>query len=200
MRTLTVHSMTTLDGVIQAPGAPEEDNSGGFKYGGWAAPYFDEFLGEVAGKVLSERCDLLLGRKTYDIFAGYWPQHAGGWPGINEAKKYVASHNSSLKLDWENSVLLVGNVAEEVKKLKSEAGPDLYLWGSSEIVQTLLQNDLVDELRLTIFPITLGQGKRLFAGGSIPAAFTLTDSKVSPSGVIIATYERTGDVKTGSVA
>src|SRR3989338_9383958 len=192
---------------MQAPGGPEEDASGGFKYGGWTVPYFDEFSGKVMEEQMSlERSELLLGRKTYEIFAGYWPQHAAGWPGINEVTKYVASHDSSFKLGWENSVLLAGDVAEEVGKLKSSppagGGPALQVWGSGNLIQTLLKHDLVDELRLKIFPITLGMGKRLFAdppaGGTIPAAFKLTDSKVSPSGVIFADYERAGEVKTGS--
>jgi dihydrofolate reductase len=200
MRKLIVVLFITLDGVIQAPGGSEEDTSEGFKYGGWVGPYMDDFSGKVMGEQMSlERSELLLGRKTYDIFAGYWPHHAAGWPGINEVKKYVASHDSSLKLDWENSVLLSGNVAEKVKKLKSEDGPDLHVWGSGNLIQTLLKHDLVDELWLKIFPITLGPGKRLFAEGTIPAAFKLTDSKVSPLGVIFANYKRAGEVKTGSL-
>lgn len=146
-----------------------------------------------------ERSELLLGRKTYEIFAGYWPHHAAGWPGINEVKKYVASHDSSLKLDWENSVLLSGNVAEKIKKLKSEDGPNLHVWGSGNLIQSLLKHDLVDELWLKIFPITLGPGKRLFAEGTIPAAFKLTDSKITPLGVIFANYKRSGDVRTVSL-
>jgi dihydrofolate reductase len=202
MRKLIVLSMITLDGVIQAPGGPGEDTSGGFKYGGWVASYDDDLLRNVIGgqMSMSGQSDLLLGRKTYEIFAGYWPHHAANWPGINEVKKYVASHDSSIKLDWENSVLLVGNVAEEVKKLKSEDGPDLHVYGSGNLIQTLLKHDLVDELWLKIFPLTLGPGKRLFAEGTIPAAFKPTDSKVSPTGVIVANYKRAGDVKTGLVA
>ena len=200
MRKLIVISFITLDGGIQAPGGPEEDTSDGFKYGGWVGPYMDDFSGKVMGEQMSlERSELLLGRKTYDIWAGYWPHHAAGWPGINEVKKYVVSHDSSLKLDWENSVLLSGNVAEKVKKLKSEDGPDLHVWGSGNLIQTLLKHDLVDELWLKIFPMTLGPGKRLFAEGTIPAAFKLTDSKVSPLGVIVANYKRAGEVKTGSL-
>jgi dihydrofolate reductase len=200
MRKIIVITFVSLDGVMQAPGGPNEDISSGFKYGGWTAPYFDDFSGKVMREQMSlERSELLLGRKTYEIFAGYWPHHAAGWPGINEVKKYVASHDSSLKLDWENSVLLSGNVAEKVKKLKSEDGPDLHVWGSGNLVQTLLKHDLVDELWLKIFPITLGPGKRLFAEGTIPAAFKLTDSKVSPLGVIFANYKRAGEVKTGSL-
>jgi dihydrofolate reductase len=201
MRKLIVIEFITLDGVMQAPGGPEEDTSGGFKYGGWIVPYFDEFAGKVMGEQMSlERSELLLGRKTYEIFASYWPHHANNWLGINEVKKYVASHDPSLKLNWKNSVLLSGNVAEKVKKLKSGDSPDLHVWGSGNLVQTLLKHDLVDELWLKIFPITLGTGKRLFAEGTIPAAFKLTDSKVSPKGVIFATYKRAGDIKTGSFA
>ncbi len=199
MRKIVVIEFITLDGVMQAPGGPEEDTTGGFKYGGWTVPYFDDFAGKVMGEQMSlERSKLLLGRKTYEIFANYWPHHADNWPGINEVKKYVASHDASLKLDWENSVLLAGNVAEEVKKLKEGGGPNLHVWGSGNLVQTLLKHDLVDELWLKIFSITLGTGKRLFAEGTIPAAFKLTDSKVSPSGVIFASYKRAGEVKTGS--
>jgi dihydrofolate reductase len=200
MRKLIVLSMITLDGVIQGPGGPEEDTSGGFEYGGWVAPYDDEIVGEVIRAQMSERFELLLGRKTYDIWAAYWPHHEDIWPGINKVTKYVASHDSSFKFDWQNSVLLTGNIAEEIKKLKSENGPDLHVYGSADLIQTLLKNDLVDEFWFKIYPLTLGQGKRLFTGGTIPAAFRLTDSKVSPGGVIVANYKRAGDVKTWSVA
>jgi dihydrofolate reductase len=200
MRKLIVVLFITLDGVIQAPGGSEEDTTEGFKYGGWVGPYMDDFSGKVMRQQMSlERSELLLGRKTYEIFAGYWPHHAAGWPGINEVKKYVASHDSSLKLDWENSVLLSGNVAEKIKKLKSEDGPNLHVWGSGNLIQSLLKHDLVDELWLKIFPITLGPGKRLFAEGTIPAAFKLTDSKITPLGVIFANYKRSGDVRTVSL-
>lgn len=199
MRRLVVIEFITLDGVMQAPGGPKEDTSGGFKYGGWTVPYFDNFIGNIMSEQMSlERSELLLGRKTYEIFASYWPHHADNWPGINEVRKYVASNNASLKLDWENSVLLVEDVVEEAKKLKSENGPDLHVWGSGNFVQTLLKHDLVDELWLKIFPITLGTGKRLFAEGAIPVAFKLTSSKISPKGVIIANYEREGELETGS--
>jgi dihydrofolate reductase len=200
MRKLIVVLFITLDGVMQAPGGSKEDTSEGFKYGGWMAPYMEDFLGKVMAEQMSGRSDLLLGRKTYDIFAGYWPQHADDWPGINEVKKYVASHDSTLKLAWENSVLLAGNVAEEVKKLKREDGSDLKVWGSGNLIQTFLQHDLVDELWLKIFPITIGTGKRLFAEGTIPTAFTLMESKISPKGVIIASYKRAGKIETGSIA
>lgn len=198
MRKIIVLEFITLDGVIQAPGGPEEDTSGSFKYGGWTVPYFDEFLGKVMSEQMKQPFNLLLGRKTFEIFASYWPQHEDQWPGINEVKKYVASHDSSLKLDWENSALLVGNVAEEVKKLKGEDGPDLHVYGSGNLIQTLLKHDLVDELWLKIFPITLGPGKRLFAEGAIPVAFTLEEAKTSTKGVIVASYKRAGEVKVGS--
>ncbi len=198
MRKIIALEFITLDGIMQAPGGTEEDISGGFKYGGWTVPYFDDFAGKVMGEQMAGYSDLLLGRTTYEIFAGYWPHHANGWPGINEVKKYVVSHDSSIKLDWENSVLLDGDVIEKVKKLKDEDGPNLHVYGSGNLLQTLFKNDLVDEFWLKIFPITLGQGKRLFAGGTIPAAFKLKDSKVSPSGIIFANYERADEVKTGS--
>lgn len=197
MRKIIVLSFISLDGVMQAPGGPEEDTSGGFKYGGWTFPYFDEFSGNIMGEQMKQPFNLLLGRKTYEIFAGYWPQHADGWPGINESTKYVVS-NTLTKCDWENSILIKGDVVEEIKKLKIENGPDLQVYGSGNFIQTLLKNDLVDELWLKIFPVTLGSGKRLFAEGTIPAAFKLIDSKVSPSGVIFANYKREGEIKTGS--
>mgnify|MGYP003392938892 CR=1 FL=1 len=183
---------------MQAPGGPEEDTSGGFKYGGWTAPYFDEFSGKVMGEQMKQPFNLLLGRKTFDIFAAYWPQHADVWPGINESTKYVVSH-SPIKPTWENSVVIQGDVVEEIKKLKNQDGPYLQVHGSGNLIQTLLQHDLVDELWLKTFPITLGSGKRLFAEGAIPAAFKLTECKISPSGVIIANYQRAGEVKTGTV-
>ncbi len=197
MRKLIVLTFITLDGVMQAPGGPAEDIDGGFKYGGWTVPYFDEFSSKVMGEQMKQPFNLLLGRRTFEIFASYWPQHASDWPGINEATKYVVS-NTLNKHDWENSIFIKGDVAEETKRLKMQDGPDLQVYGSSKLIQTLLQHDLVDELWLKTFPITLGSGKRLFAEGTIPAAFKLTDSKVSPSGVIFANYKRAGEVKTGS--
>ncbi len=197
MRKIIVLSFITLDGIIQGPGAPEEDTSGGFKYGGWAVPYFDEFLGEVMGGQMKQPFNLLLGRKTFEIFASYWPQHAGDWPGINEAAKYVAS-NTLTKHDWENSIIIKGDVVDEIKKLKTENSPDLQVHGSGNLIQTLLKHDLVDELWLKIFPVTLGSGKRLFDKGTAPAAFELMESKVSPDGVIVASYKRAGEVKIGS--
>lgn len=197
MRKIIALDFITLDGIMQAPGGPEEDTSGGFKYGGWIVPYSDEFSGKVMAEQMKGPFDLLLGRKTYEIFASYWPHHSEDWPGINEAKKYVASHED-MKFEWENSILLKENVVEEIKKLKSQNGPDLQVYGSGNLVQTLLKKDLVDELWLKIFPITLGIGKRLFAEGIMPAAFSLHDCKISPKGVIIASYKRAGEVKTGS--
>jgi dihydrofolate reductase len=198
MRKLIVLEFMTLDGVIQAAGGSREDALEGFKYGGWQGPYFDEFLGRVMDQQMKQPFSLLLGRKTYDIFAGYWPDHESAWPGVNGATKYVASHDASLKLSWSNSVLLTGNVADEVKKLKTQSGPELLVYGSANLIQTLLKHDLVDEFWLKIFPITLGTGKRLFVEGTIPAAFKLTDGQVSPKGVIVAYYERAGEVQTGS--
>lgn len=199
MRKITIIEFVSLDGVVQAPGGPDEDRSGGFTYGGWTAPYFDDFCGQVMGMQMSlEQAELLLGRETYEIFAGYWPHHADGWPGVNSVKKYVVSRNSKFNLSWENSELLSGDVVKKVRLLNKSRGPDLRVWGSSNLTQTLLKHDLVDELWLKIFPITLGSGKRLFANGAIPLAFNLVDSKVSPLGVIVANFERAGEVKTGS--
>ncbi|OGH64556.1 MAG: riboflavin biosynthesis protein RibD [Candidatus Magasanikbacteria bacterium RIFCSPHIGHO2_01_FULL_41_23] len=197
MRKLIVLEFITLDGIMQAPGGPEEDTSDDFEYGGWTVPYFDDFSGKVMAEQMKSPFELLLGRKTYDIFASYWPHHSENWLGVNEAKKYVVSHED-MKLEWENSILLKENVVEEIKKLKQQDGPDLKVWGSGNLVQTLMKHDLVDELWLKIFPITLGKGKRLFAEGTIPSAFELIDSKVSPTGVIVANYKRAGEVKTGS--
>ena len=197
MRKIIVLSFISLDGVMQAPCGPKEDTSGGFKYGGWTVPYFDEFAGKIMAKQMRKPFDLLLGKKTYEIFASYWPQHEDQWPGVNQATKYVASRGK-IKMTWENSVLLKGNVVAAIKKLKKEKGPQLHIYGSGNFIQTLLKHDLVDELWLKIFPITLGKGKRLFAEGTIPAAFKLTSSQVSPRGVIFANYERAGKVMTGS--
>lgn len=195
MRKIIVLSFITLDGVMQAPGGPKEDTSGGFKYGGWVAPYFDEAAGELMDEQMKP-ADLLLGRKTFEIFESYWPEHADMWPGINDVTKYAVS-TTMKKSDWKNSVFLTN--VEDIKKLKNSEGSDLQVHGSGKLIQTLLENDLVDELWLKIFPLTLGQGKRLFAEGTIPAAFTLTNSTVTPSGVIFANYKRAGKVKTGTV-
>ena len=200
MRKIVVLSMITLDGVMQAPGGPKEDTSGGFKYGGWVAPYSDEVYDKVVQKELNP-ADYLLGRKTFKIWAGYWPEHGDFWPGINEGTKYVFSKRMK-KLDpivtgWKNSVV-IKNLAD-IKKLKNSKGSDIQVWGSGELVQLLLKNDLVDELRLKIHPLTLGRGKKLFDNGTIPAAFTLIENIVTPGGVIIAHYKRAGKVKTGTI-
>jgi dihydrofolate reductase len=195
MRKIIVLSFITLDGVMQAPGAPEEDTSGGFKYGGWTAPYDDEVGGKLMEKHMKP-ADLLLGRKTFEIFAGYWPEHADNWRGINDVTKYVLS-STMKKSDWKNSVFL--ETVSDIKKLKNSEGSDIKVWGSSELVQLLLKNNFVDELLLMIHPITLGKGKKLFGDSAIPAAFTLEESTITPSGVIFANYQRAGEVKTGTV-
>jgi dihydrofolate reductase len=195
MRKITVLSMITLDGVMQAPGGPEEDTSGGFKYGGWSAPYGDEVSGKVMQKLMKP-ADLLLGRKTFDIWENYWPEHTEFWPSINDVTKYVLSTTRN-KSDWKNSVFL--NSLPDIEKLKSSEGSDIQVWGSSKLIQLLFKNDLVDELWLIIHPLTLGKGRKLFDNGPIPAAFTLTESTATPSGVIIANYKRTGEVKTGTI-
>jgi dihydrofolate reductase len=187
--------MITLDGVMQAPGGPEEDPSSNFKYGGWVAPYDDEAGGKVMQKLMKP-ADLLLGRKTFEIWESYWPKHATGWPGINEVTKYVLS-TTRQNSDWENSVFL--NSLSGIEKLKESNGSDIQVWGSSKLIQLLLKNDLVDELWLMIHPLTLGEGKKLFNDGPIPAAFTLKETTVTQSGVIIANYVRAGEVKTGTV-
>src|SRR5687767_2990801 len=195
MRKIIVISMITLDGVMQSPGRPEEDTSGGFKYGGWTASYGDEVFGKVLEKQMKP-ADLLLGRKTFEIFASYWPEHENGWPGINDVTKYVISKTMK-KSDWKNSVFLKS--LADIEKLINSKGSDIQVHGSGELIQLLLKNDLVDELWLKIHPLTLGKGKKVFDSGSIPAAFTLTESTVTPSGVIIANYKRAGKVKTGTV-
>lgn len=187
--------MITLDGVMQAPGGPEEDTSGGFKYGGWTEPYGDEAYGKVMEKELKP-AEYLLGRKTFEIWENYWPEHADFWPGINDGTKYVMSKTRK-KSDWKNTVFF--NSVEDIQKLKNSNGSGIQVWGSSELIQLLLENDLVDELWLKIHPLTLGKGKRLFGNGPIPAAFTLTESLVTTTGVIIANYQRAGQVKTGTV-
>ncbi|HZQ08715.1 MAG TPA: dihydrofolate reductase family protein [Anaerolineae bacterium] len=197
MRKIIVLSFVTMDGVMQAPGGPEEDTSGGFALGGWTVPYWDDTLNKVMGQQMTPPFDLLLGRKTYDIFAGYWPQHNEEGASLNSATKYVVSHQPR-DLSWGPSQLITGDVNAELRKLKNQDGPMLQVHGSGNLIQTLLKNDLVDELWLKIFPVMLGTGKRLFAEGTIPAAFTLQDSKTSPNGVIVANYKRAGDVKTGS--
>ena len=198
MRKIIVLSFITLDGVMQAPGRPDEDASSDFKYGGWCAPFFYE-ADEAAGEFMAKRmksADLLLGRKTFGFFAAYWPEHADMWPGINEVTKYVMS-NTMDKSDWQNSVFLKS--VDDIKKLINSEGSDIQVHGSGNLIQTLLKHDLVNELWLITFPITLGTGKRLFGEGTIPGAFTLTDSLVTPNGVIFANYKRAGEVKTGTI-
>ena len=200
MKKITVLSMITLDGVMQGPGGPKEDMSGGFKYGGWTASYTDEAFGKVMMEELKP-ADYILGRKTFTLWAGYWPEHGDFWPAINEGMKYVFSKklkkSDPMVSGWKNS-MVVRTVAD-IKKLKSAKGRDIQVWGSSELIQLLLKNDLVDELRLKIYPLTLGKGKKLFGKGVVPAAFTLTDHVVTSKGVIIACYKRAGNVKTGNV-
>ena len=202
MRKLIVLSFITLDGVMQAPGGPEEDPTGGFRHGGWVAGYFDDFFGKVMVKQMSKPFDVLLGRKTYEIFAAYWPYVKTDEDpiaaGLNKAKKYVASKTLT-KLDWRNSEL-IKDVPTEVRKLKEQEGPEIQVHGSGHLIQTLLKHDLVDELWLKIFPITLGRGKRLFAEGTIAVGFKLLESEISPNGIIVASYARAGEVKTGSFA
>jgi len=195
MRKIIVLSMITLDGVMQAPGGPKEDTSGRFKYGGWTAPYSDKAFGKALEEELKP-ADYLLGRKTFDIWEGYWPHHADFWPGINDGTKYVLSKTRK-KSGWKNSVF-IKSVAD-IKKLKNSKGCDIHVWGSSELIHLLLKNDLVDELRLKIYPLTLGKGKKLFDNDANPGAFTLTDSTVTTTGVILANYKRAGKVVTGDV-
>lgn len=198
MKKIIVLTFISMDGVMQGPGGPTEDTSGNFTLGGWTVPYFDEFLGQVMTEQMSKPFDLLLGRKTFEIFASYWPHHPEEGAGINQATKYVAS-NTLTRHGWQRSVFLKGNVlVDEIKQLKGQDGPDLQVHGSGNLIQTLLEHDLVDEFWLKIFPVTLGMGKRLFDKGTIPASFALVDSKSSPSGVIIANFKRAGEVKTGS--
>jgi dihydrofolate reductase len=197
MRKIIVLEHISLDGVIQAGGGPDEDRSGGFGYGGWAAPYDDDIIGAALQKQMSRPFDLLLGRKTFDIWASFWPQHGDFWPGVNTATKYVAS-NTMTSSEWQPSVFLNGDIAEKVAGLKQEQGPDLHIWGSSNLLQTLMKHDLVDVFWLMIYPLTLGAGKRLFADGTIPAAFKVTESIVGSKGVIAVNYERAGAITTGS--
>jgi dihydrofolate reductase len=197
MRKIIVLTFVTLDGVMQAPGGPKEDDSGNFKHGGWTVPYFDEALGQVMAEQMGHPFDLLLGRKTFEIFASYWPHHEEEGAAINKANKYVAS-NTLTKHEWKNTTFLNGNVVAEIRKLKQLEGPELQVHGSANFIQTLLANDLVDEFWLKIFPVTVSSGKRLFNKGTIPAAFTLLESRSTPSGVLIATLRRAGEVKTGS--
>ena len=195
MRKVIVVSHVSLDGVIQAMGGSEEDTSGGFAYGGSVAPYSDDVLGTVIRSQMNMPFDLLIGRKTFDIWEPYWPQHGDIWPNVNTATKYVAS-NTLTSSEWQPTVFLGGDVAEKVIQLKQQPGPDLHVYGSGNLLQTLIKRDLVDAYWLKIYPVTLGGGKRLFAEGAIPAAYKVTDSQVSPKGVIIVNYERAGALTT----
>jgi dihydrofolate reductase len=193
MRKIIASEFMTIDGVIQN----EENDGDGFKYGGWFFPYADEITGAVVQERLAKPMDLLLGRKTFDGWETYWPTHSNFWPNVMTATKYVAS-NTRDSSDWQPTVFLNGDVAEKVRELKQQDGPDIYVMGSADLLQTLFRNDLVDEMELMIIPITLGSGKRLFTDGTIPASFKVTEGQVSPNGNIIATYKRDGDVKTGA--
>jgi dihydrofolate reductase len=197
MRKIIAVEFITLDGVMQAPGGSEEDRAEGFKYGGWMGPYFDKVGGQEMEKQMVEGYDLLLGRKTYDIFAGYWPEHTQGWPQVNKITKYVVSKTLE-NPTWENTEVVKD--VDALKKIKNADGPDLQIYGSSKLLQSLMEHDMVDEFWLKIFPITLGTGKRLFDKGTIPAAFTLFYSNITPSGVIFASYKRAGEVKTETIA
>ena len=193
MRKIIVLEHISLDGVIQAPGGPDEDTSDGFTHGGWISPHSDAILGTALRRQMNMPFDLLLGRKTFEIWAPYWPHHTDVWPGVNAATKYVAS-NTMTSGEWQPSVFLSGDIAEKVAKIKQQPGPDLNVWGSSDLLQTLIKHDLVDVFWLMIYPITLGVGKRLFADGTIPAAFKVTESQVTPNGVIVVNYERAGAI------
>ncbi|HET9872084.1 MAG TPA: dihydrofolate reductase family protein [Propionibacteriaceae bacterium] len=201
MRKLTVNTFLTLDGVMQAPGGPGEDDSGGFAYGGWSVNYWDDLMGQVMDEAMGRPFDLVLGRKTYDIFAAYWPQapeEAGSKP-LNDATKYVASRSNPV-LEWSRSVLIEGDAAEGVAALKRGEGPELQVHGSGDLLQTLVRENLIDQYRLWTFPLVVGSGKRLFSDGTVPAALKLVDSKVSTTGVVIATYEPAGEIVTGTFA
>lgn len=200
MRKIVIQEFISLDGVIQAPGRPEEDPSGEFRFGGWTAPYFMKADKEAEAFMQNnlKATDLLLGKKTYELFASYWPEHADMWPGINEVKKYVVTNNP-VELSWLNSELITGEVVTRIKELKSGEGSILKVIGSGNFAQTLLKHDLVDELWLMIFPVTLGSGKRLFGEGTVPAAFSITETLVTSNGVIFVNYKRAGDIETGTI-
>jgi dihydrofolate reductase len=200
MRKVIASTFVSLDGVMQAPGGPEEDTAGGFKFGGWTFHHWDEVMGEAMGATFNAPFDLLLGRKTYDIFAAHWP-HIENDPiaeSFNAVTKYVATR-SDRPLTWKNSVAL-RDAATDVARLKQQDGPTLLIQGSSDLIQTLLANDLIDEFRLLVFPVVLGGGKKLFGGGALPIGLKLLESKASTTGVIMSTYVRAGEVTTGSFA
>jgi len=199
MRKLIVLEHISIDGVIQGPGGQEEDPSNGFAHGGWISPYADEIIGKALRKQMNSPFDLLLGRKTFDIWEPFWPQHADAWPNVMTATKYVASNTRTVS-DWGPAVFLGGDIPTKVKEIKQGQGPDIHVWGSGNLLQTLIKHDLVDTFWLMIYPVTLGTGKKLFADGTIPAAFKVTESVVGSSGVILVNYERAGEVKTGSAS
>jgi dihydrofolate reductase len=198
MRRINVLEFVSLDGVIQAPGGPEEDTSGGFAHGGWITPHGDAVLAAALKKQMNTPFDLLIGRKTFDIWAPFWPQHNDFWPAVNTATKYVAS-NTLTSHSWQPTVFLSGDVAGKISQIKQMEGPDLHVYGSANLVQTLLKHDLVDAFWLKIYPVTLGSGKRLFADGTMPATFSVTETAVTSKGVIIANYERAGALQTGTM-
>src|SRR5659263_210836 len=201
MRNLVVTTFVTLDGVMQAPGGPEEDPTGGFTHGGWSFNYWDDMMGQVMSEFMAKPPELLLGRKTYEIFAAHWPYIKDDPVAdkLNSVKKYVVSRTLD-EVNWNNSTLIMGNVVQTIRNLKGQKGPDIQVHGSSNLIQTLLKHDLIDEFRLWIFPVTIGKGKRLFGEGTQPAHLKLINSKTSTTGVIIATYEPAGELKTGSFA
>jgi dihydrofolate reductase len=198
MRKINVLEFVSLDGVMQAPGGPEEDSSDGFAYGGWTSPHSEAVLSAAIRTQMNMPFELLIGRKTFDIWASFWPQHNDVWPGVNTATKYVAS-NTMTSHAWQPTVFLGGDIAEKITRIKQQEGPDLQVYGSANLVQTLMKHDLVDAFWLKIFPVTLGSGKRLFADGTIPAAFKVTESTVTPKGVVIVNYELAGGVPSGSM-
>lgn len=202
MRKIITTTFVTLDGVMQAPGGPEEDTSGGFAYGGWqAAVSSDEMLSSLLTDIMTSPFELLLGKVTYDIFAGYWPTATTDLEvatPFNSTKKYVVSH-SSFEPSWNNSACITGDVVEQIKTLKEQDGPDLWVWGSGNLIQTLLEHHLVDRMHLWIHPITIGSGKRLFAEGTQPDLWKLVESKTSTTGVIVGTYEPAGPLISGSM-
>jgi dihydrofolate reductase len=198
MRKLIVNTFVTLDGVMQAPGGPPEDPTGGFTYGGWSVNYWDDVMNQIMGEFMGKPSEILLGRKTYEIFSAHWPySKEPGADELNLAKKYVASRTLNT-VDWNNSTILKGDIVQEIEKLKSQDGPELLVHGSSNLIQTLLKNDLVDEYRLFVFPVVIGKGKRLFDQGTVPSSLKLIDSKTSTTGVIVAIYEPGGELKTGT--
>src|SRR3990172_2928333 len=201
MRKLIVNTFITLDGVMQAPGGPEEDPTGGFKYGGWSVNYWDDTMGKIMGDFMAKPFELLLGRKTYKIFAAHWP-YAKDDPGadfLNSAKKHVVSRTLD-KVDWNNSTLIKNDVVHAIEKLKEQSGPELQVHGRGNLIQTLLKHNLIDEFHLWVFPVVIGTGKKLFSDGTIPSNLKLIDSKTASTGVIIATYQPDGELKLGSFA